>query len=364
MDSASFQHHYSVDETEAGESQQLECISICFRWITWQGFQSVCLHYQVSASQLLVFVRESQTFPSESLTDILHLHAERLCRQPMAIVGILLEANCNTLLSDIQRCNSGIYTMELSLGVTAESHRLQELGYSKSGRNLDEENRVLYSIQNRLAASSRGCGDLTIICQQYMTFVKELKKQAGYEISLEDVQAALSRLDFANPFLGYLERMTQTQFTVLYNLLLREDTKVSIRLAETSKRIAEAAQKDSSSMKTVAYLTLAFLPATFVSAVFSTTVFDLQNWKSGSNQQLRVVSAGWWVYAVVCLLATGVTASVYYFWNRDQDKALREKGMDEEKRPAERPRVDLRNESTIRPLAEDIKFLDGSETKH
>ena len=55
----------------------------------------------------------------------------------------------------------------------------------------------------------------------------------------------------------------------LFAFLTHEDSKINIEVAKASKELAEAARKDSSSMKTVAVLTMAFLPATFLAALFS-----------------------------------------------------------------------------------------------
>lgn len=54
----------------------------------------------------------------------------------------------------------------------------------------------------------------------------------------------------------------ENQMTVIFNLIAREDTAATIRLAE-------AARRDSSSMKTLAVMTMAFLPATSLATVFA-----------------------------------------------------------------------------------------------
>lgn len=47
-------------------------------------------------------------------------------------------------------------------------------------------------------------------------------------------------------------------------MIAQRDSKVNISVAEDSKKIAAAAKRDSSAMKTVSILTLVFLPGTFV----------------------------------------------------------------------------------------------------
>jgi hypothetical protein len=53
-----------------------------------------------------------------------------------------------------------------------------------------------------------------------------------------------------------------TDVSQIFNLIAREDTAATIRLAEAAKR-------DTSSMKTLAVMTMAFLPATFLATVFA-----------------------------------------------------------------------------------------------
>jgi hypothetical protein len=80
-----------------------------------------------------------------------------------------------------------------------------------------------------------------------------------------------------------LERRVQTQISVvrrrttnpphiiyvsnilqLYSLISQRDSKINILVAEDSKKIALAAKRDSTAMKTISVLTMVFLPGTFV----------------------------------------------------------------------------------------------------
>lgn len=47
-------------------------------------------------------------------------------------------------------------------------------------------------------------------------------------------------------------------------MISQQDSRINISIAEDSKKIAAAAKRDSSAMKTVSMLTLVFLPGTFV----------------------------------------------------------------------------------------------------
>lgn len=47
-------------------------------------------------------------------------------------------------------------------------------------------------------------------------------------------------------------------------MISQQDNSINLSVAEDSKKIAAAAKRDSSAMKTVSMLTLIFLPGTFV----------------------------------------------------------------------------------------------------
>jgi hypothetical protein len=78
-----------------------------------------------------------------------------------------------------------------------------------------------------------------------------------------------------------------------------------------SVEIGRAAQEDSSSMKTIAYLTAAFLPATFISSLFSMSFFDFD-----AEQQAFSVSSQLWIYWAVSIPVTLLTCGVMYVWRR------------------------------------------------
>ena len=64
---------------------------------------------------------------------------------------------------------------------------------------------------------------------------------------------------------GNYNTRTQIRINLFFNLASQGDNKINIEIANTSKKIAEATLRDSSSMKTIATMTMIFLPGTFVS---------------------------------------------------------------------------------------------------
>ena len=108
-------------------------------------------------------------------------------------------------------------------------------------------------------------------------------------------------------------------------MVAQYDSKISVQ-------IGQAAQVDSSAMKTIAFLTLAFLPATFISvsqrkyriggvtdslrkAIFSTTFFNLTPGTNGEPDIWRV-SGKFWMYWIVTIPLSGVTIACWFFWHR------------------------------------------------
>ncbi|KAM0425666.1 hypothetical protein ACHAPT_009198 [Fusarium lateritium] len=90
------------------------------------------------------------------------------------------------------------------------------------------------------------------------------------------------------------------EIQLAFNLVAQYDSRISVQ-------IGQATQSDSAAMKTIAFATLTFLPATFISAVFSMSFFkvddDTGEWG---------VSDKFWIYWVIAIPVTIITAVVWY----------------------------------------------------
>jgi hypothetical protein len=64
-------------------------------------------------------------------------------------------------------------------------------------------------------------------------------------------------------------------------------------------------------MKTIAFLTLTFFPATFISAIFSMSFFNYD-----PERDEWTVSKEFWIYWVVAIPITGITALMWSSWQR------------------------------------------------
>ncbi|KAK4444780.1 hypothetical protein QBC34DRAFT_451772 [Podospora aff. communis PSN243] len=75
--------------------------------------------------------------------------------------------------------------------------------------------------------------------------------------------------------------------------------------------VVRAAQYDSYSMRTIAFLTLAFLPATFISALFSMSFFDFD-----AEPASWSVSGKIWIYFAIAGPVTLLTISTWIVWQK------------------------------------------------
>ena len=83
---------------------------------------------------------------------------------------------------------------------------------------------------------------------------------------------------------GTLGERQSNQMSALNNIIMREDVKMNLEIAESSRTFAIESKRDSSSMMTLAVVTMAFLPGTFVASFFAMPMFDWQL-PAGKNVQ-------------------------------------------------------------------------------
>ncbi|RFU34809.1 hypothetical protein B7463_g1552, partial [Scytalidium lignicola] len=101
----------------------------------------------------------------------------------------------------------------------------------------------------------------------------------------------------------------QFQVNVVYNLIAQEESHRNIDIANDSKQIALASQRESLSMRTIAVLGVIFLPGTFTSAFFALPLF---NWDASEDE--NVVKARFWVFWAVTIPLTPVVVGIWWAW--------------------------------------------------
>ncbi|KAK5653634.1 hypothetical protein OQA88_8664 [Cercophora sp. LCS_1] len=83
-----------------------------------------------------------------------------------------------------------------------------------------------------------------------------------------------------------------------------QDTQANLKIASDTRR-------DSSRMRSIAFLTMVFLPATFISSLFSTTFFDFR------AEDIRgILSPYFWVYPVVTIVITALVMGTWILVTR------------------------------------------------
>jgi hypothetical protein len=84
-----------------------------------------------------------------------------------------------------------------------------------------------------------------------------LKCQQELEEFNSTIPSLQRSLNDSSAYVYYLQERVRSQNTVVYALMTHEDARINISLAKASKELAEAAKKDSSSMKSIAIMVCA-----------------------------------------------------------------------------------------------------------
>ncbi|CAN9363687.1 unnamed protein product [Alternaria alternata] len=88
------------------------------------------------------------------------------------------------------------------------------------------------------------------------------------------------------------------------------------QLLAQSIRIAEETQRDSRTMRGIAWVTIAFLPATFVSSFFGMNFFNGIAGDIPFDQASRSV----WLFFVVAVPISGIVLFTFYYWDKQEKK--------------------------------------------
>ncbi|RII17377.1 hypothetical protein CUC08_Gglean002471 [Alternaria sp. MG1] len=86
------------------------------------------------------------------------------------------------------------------------------------------------------------------------------------------------------------------------------------KLLAQSIRIAEETQRDSRTMRGIAWVTIAFLPATFVSSFFGMNFFN----GIAGNVPFDEASRNVWLFFVVAVPVSAIVLFTFYFWDKHE----------------------------------------------
>ena len=254
---------------------------------------------------------------------------------PIALPCILVDRALGAMVKDVESrrqdltkiCQqiSGIHgfprqrmkptTLDSSSGEDDED---DESRWEREELNLDES-------MKRLTGMSDVCAGVSAVCKMQYDFVKELSSllsrwehgPGGAASEAAIGRGAAQQLRFFEHFLVgieskvlYIKNSVQGQVQTIYTLISQRESRSQMALAQTTRRLAELTQRDSTDMRIIAIVTLIFLPATFVSTFFSTTFFDFRP-DNNDHAVTSHVSSWVWLYFV---LATTLTTLILCMW--------------------------------------------------
>ncbi|KAI5923242.1 hypothetical protein F4810DRAFT_669491 [Camillea tinctor] len=197
-----------------------------------------------------------------------------------------------------------------------------KLDVEASMEELTQASKHIGSVQVKLANQSRHIAIALSIATHLATQMAEVdsyateifRPQCCEELKAFSVtMASLQRcLNDSSAYVSYLQERVKSQSSVVYALMTHQDARTSMRLAQASKDLAEAAKKDTSSMKTIAVMTMLFLPGTYFAALWA--VPSLQWGQPGD-----VIQGNFWVYWAFTLPCTVAVFAVWLGLHRGKD---------------------------------------------
>ena len=126
-------------------------------------------------------------------------------------------------------------------------------------------------------------------------------------------------------FCTSLKDRVSSQIQQLYSIVAQTDNRLSARIAVTSGR-------DSTAMKTLAFITAVFLPGTYIATLFSITMFDWypSNGTNSSPSSAETsshqgeISPKFWIYWAITVPLTIAVIAIWRVWWVYQDQAYHE----------------------------------------
>ena len=217
------------------------------------------------------------------------------------------------------------------LSTTLQNARGILLTYEDHGASQVPTEPVQDTFQNlhQLSQSWHILHEKLIDNEEALTFVLEIHKHFSgppwaqtssfyQESNYEAMQFLLTRNTVWKRWVGNYNTRTQIRINLYFNLASQGDNKTNIEIANTSKEIAKATLRDSSSMITIATMTMLFLPGTFVSAVLSMAFFNSGTDTSG--QPTLTVLPQWWIFPVTTIPLTLLVFGLWRIWQQTRLK--------------------------------------------
>ncbi|KAK0106055.1 hypothetical protein ONS95_004560 [Cadophora gregata] len=227
----------------------------------------------------------------------------KLLKQPLGLLWQCFVIGIESMKDNNDRCWRVLQTVEEGTGY-GKIHRPQ---HSNDPDIFTEWSREVARVAVELAVVRRDYEDMCAIYQELACL-----DDSGQPLFRDQdaLRVARGHLDHEMVKAKYLYDRMQNQMSVLFNLIARADTFVTIELTKTSKQLTEhnlavarAAKDDSGAMKTISVMTMLFLPATFFAALFSMPTLQ---W-----DQSEVMGNKFWIYWAFTI---PVTLLIFFIW--------------------------------------------------
>ncbi|KAI1464834.1 glycoside hydrolase family 31 protein [Daldinia caldariorum] len=281
---------------------------------------------QTLQTHALWILRQQHSFSSSApaawFVNVLRRHQEHL-RSPFLLAYVTALSVCCMFDGEISYRAHMVRLTERETGYSRHSSSIEErLGMESITVYIKDVGEVL----NHIANNERHFRLIDVVLDFVLDSALMPDAAAVGDESTRRLIATIPllrrRMHASQEYLKYLKERAERLSTVLFALLTHEDSATNAELADAGRRIAEAARRDSSSMRTVAIMTMAFLPATFFAALFALPSLD---WHAESAAGV-VQNPGFWVYWAFTLPSTAVVFGLWLLLDRRKSDDGRDRG--------------------------------------
>lgn len=253
--------------------------------------------------------------------------ASNLAECPAMLPCFLMDDALSALVLDAEERRKGL------LQICQQTGHQGFLQRSSLTHGWDERDELdLDFLMQRLTSLSDACAGISAVCKMQHNFIAAVGDFHSSSSNTPTPSLARQQLRFFTQMLhgveskiSYTRDSVQGQVQTIYALIGQRDSRSHFVLAETSRKLAELSQRDSTDMRVIAAVTLVFLPATFVSTFFSASFFNFQ--PAGGD---HVSSWVWLYWAITAGLTAVVLLSWWYLTRQKQRKAEASLKKDEE----------------------------------
>lgn len=260
----------------------------------YQDF-SVVARINISSGLVVSLLFNRSEADLDDFLQRLRLRRKETHQCPLSVLAILFEGYGYTSEEWRRKLDGDVVSLEVRTGMTSldTSHRgyaLHISEYERMIRDLHACNTNLIFLADVLNFEV----EFGSFCGRLFDLLEELRERTGNE-KFHTAQAkdefrqhlayCMNSSRFRQNQIQALKMRVQSQINLvssyssrnmlylfrklfnydqMYSLISQRDSRINIMIAEDSKRVAEAVQQDSRTMKTIALMTLIFLPGTLI----------------------------------------------------------------------------------------------------